>query len=78
MPFPQPTRDPVNVLSYYLLDAASVLAVEALNVQPSDDILDMCAGNIPSLGPSVFGASAYLSAKQHLAARVLPFSNDSI
>ena len=36
--FPHPTDN-----SYYLLDAASVLAVQALDVQPDHKVLDLCA-----------------------------------
>ncbi|KAM9379383.1 5-cytosine rRNA methyltransferase NSUN4 [Phaethornis superciliosus] len=35
--------DTLGLLSYYLMDAASVLPVLALNVQPDDFVLDLCA-----------------------------------
>ncbi|KFQ17195.1 5-methylcytosine rRNA methyltransferase NSUN4, partial [Merops nubicus] len=35
--------DALGLLSYYLLDAASLLPVLALNVQPGDFVLDLCA-----------------------------------
>ncbi|NXG61587.1 NSUN4 methyltransferase, partial [Hemiprocne comata] len=35
--------DPLGLLSYYLMDAASLLPVLALNVQPGDFVLDLCA-----------------------------------
>ncbi|XP_030063178.1 5-cytosine rRNA methyltransferase NSUN4 [Microcaecilia unicolor] len=35
--------DSLGLLSYYLMDAASILPVLALNVQPGDDVLDLCA-----------------------------------
>nr|XP_056700402.1 5-methylcytosine rRNA methyltransferase NSUN4 [Euleptes europaea] len=35
--------DTLGILGYYLLDAASVLPVLALNVQPGDFVLDLCA-----------------------------------
>ncbi|XP_061488856.1 5-methylcytosine rRNA methyltransferase NSUN4 isoform X2 [Rhineura floridana] len=35
--------DILGILGYYLLDAASVLPVLALNVQPDDLVLDLCA-----------------------------------
>ncbi|XP_042321990.1 5-methylcytosine rRNA methyltransferase NSUN4 [Sceloporus undulatus] len=35
--------DVIGILGYYLLDAASVLPVLALNVQPGDLVLDLCA-----------------------------------
>ncbi|NXD80415.1 NSUN4 methyltransferase, partial [Halcyon senegalensis] len=39
-----PTRpDILGLFSYYLLDAASLLPVLALNVQPDDFVLDLCA-----------------------------------
>ncbi|KAL7750791.1 hypothetical protein RI367_003748 [Sorochytrium milnesiophthora] len=41
MPFPRPERDIRNLYNYYLMDAASMMAVEALDVQPGEDILDM-------------------------------------
>ncbi|KAI4886041.1 hypothetical protein NFI96_028421, partial [Prochilodus magdalenae] len=41
----KPARpDSDGLLSYYLLDAASVLPVLALDVQPGDTVLDLCAG----------------------------------
>ncbi|XP_062844068.1 5-methylcytosine rRNA methyltransferase NSUN4 isoform X2 [Trichomycterus rosablanca] len=33
-----------GLLGYYLLDAASILPVLALDVQPGDSVLDLCAG----------------------------------
>nr|XP_005993600.1 PREDICTED: 5-methylcytosine rRNA methyltransferase NSUN4 [Latimeria chalumnae] len=39
-----PTRpDGLGILGYYLMDAASVLPVLALNVQPGHTVLDLCA-----------------------------------
>ncbi|XP_035189105.1 5-methylcytosine rRNA methyltransferase NSUN4 [Oxyura jamaicensis] len=35
--------DSLGLLSYYLMDAASLLPVLALNVQPDDFVLDLCA-----------------------------------
>ncbi|XP_060629421.2 5-methylcytosine rRNA methyltransferase NSUN4 isoform X2 [Anolis sagrei] len=35
--------DVIGILGYYLLDAASVLPVLALNIQPNDLVLDLCA-----------------------------------
>ncbi|KAM9439408.1 5-cytosine rRNA methyltransferase NSUN4 [Clarias gariepinus] len=41
----KPARpDSAGLLSYYLLDAASVLPVLALDVQPGHTVLDLCAG----------------------------------
>ncbi|NWW93824.1 NSUN4 methyltransferase, partial [Rhynochetos jubatus] len=40
----RPARpDALGLLDYYLMDAASILPVLALNVQPSDLVLDLCA-----------------------------------
>ncbi|NXD40534.1 NSUN4 methyltransferase, partial [Copsychus sechellarum] len=40
----RPARpDALGLLDYYLLDAASLLPVLALNVQPDDFVLDLCA-----------------------------------
>lgn len=41
--FPRAKPDALGILGYYLLDAASVLPVLALNVQPNDLVLDLCA-----------------------------------
>lgn len=38
-----PVKDSTGVCSYYLMDAASVLAVEALGVRKGDKVLDLCA-----------------------------------
>lgn len=40
---PPPERDIHNLSIYYLLDAASVLVTEALDVSPNDHVLDLCA-----------------------------------
>ncbi|XP_029157751.1 5-methylcytosine rRNA methyltransferase NSUN4 [Nylanderia fulva] len=42
-PFPSPKNGSTGVLDYYLLDGASVLPVLALDLQPGDVVLDMCA-----------------------------------
>ncbi|KAI9202620.1 S-adenosyl-L-methionine-dependent methyltransferase [Polychytrium aggregatum] len=42
-PFPSPMKDMSNICSHYLLDAASVLVTEALEICESDRVLDMCA-----------------------------------
>uniref|UniRef100_A0A8C4V237 5-cytosine rRNA methyltransferase NSUN4 n=1 Tax=Falco tinnunculus TaxID=100819 RepID=A0A8C4V237_FALTI len=40
----RPARpDVLGLLDYYLMDAASLLPVLALNVQPDDSVLDLCA-----------------------------------
>ncbi|KAI5081462.1 hypothetical protein GOP47_0004645 [Adiantum capillus-veneris] len=41
--FPHPERDDKNVYTCYLLDAALVLATEALDLSPEDRVLDLCA-----------------------------------
>ncbi|XP_029659923.1 5-methylcytosine rRNA methyltransferase NSUN4 isoform X1 [Formica exsecta] len=41
--FPSPKKGSTGVLDYYLLDGASVLPTLALDLQPGDVILDMCA-----------------------------------
>ncbi|XP_014482859.1 PREDICTED: 5-methylcytosine rRNA methyltransferase NSUN4 [Dinoponera quadriceps] len=41
--FPPPKKGSTNVLDYYLLDGASILPVLALDLQPGDAVLDMCA-----------------------------------
>lgn len=43
MPFPSPANDFHGVKTHYLLDAASVLATEALDIRPNDKVLDTCA-----------------------------------
>lgn len=41
--FPPPRGDGSGLLEHYLLDGASLLAVEALRVGPTDVVLDVCA-----------------------------------
>ncbi|KAM4720747.1 5-cytosine rRNA methyltransferase NSUN4 [Rhinophrynus dorsalis] len=41
--FPQARSDPFGHLEYYLMDAASLLPVLALNIQPGHSVLDLCA-----------------------------------
>lgn len=43
LPFPPPSKDMKNLTNYYLLDAASVLATEALDIEPGHVVLDMCS-----------------------------------
>ncbi|GAB5587006.1 hypothetical protein Unana1_01906 [Umbelopsis nana] len=43
LPFPSPTKDMKNLTNYYLLDAASVLATVALDIEPGHVVLDMCS-----------------------------------
>lgn len=41
--FPSPRKGSTGVSDYYLLDGASVLPIFALDLQPGDAVLDMCA-----------------------------------
>lgn len=41
--FPRPSLAKTGLLDYYLLDAASILPVVALNLVPNDYVLDLCA-----------------------------------
>jgi len=41
--FPPPTRDDRFLTVYYPLDPSSLLAVQALRLQPDDHVLDLCA-----------------------------------
>ncbi|XP_046565410.1 5-methylcytosine rRNA methyltransferase NSUN4-like [Haliotis rubra] len=41
--FPAPKLDSTNLVGYYLLDASSILPVIALDLQPHDSVLDLCA-----------------------------------
>ncbi|XP_050393189.1 5-methylcytosine rRNA methyltransferase NSUN4 [Patella vulgata] len=41
--FPPPKPDPAGLLGYYMLDAASILPVIALDIKPNDKVLDLCA-----------------------------------
>ncbi|XP_062581431.1 5-methylcytosine rRNA methyltransferase NSUN4-like [Saccostrea cucullata] len=41
--FPSPKMKRGNVLGYYLMDAASLLPVIALDIQEGDSVLDLCA-----------------------------------
>ncbi|ORY41079.1 S-adenosyl-L-methionine-dependent methyltransferase [Rhizoclosmatium globosum] len=42
-PFPPPKMDMGGVKTHYLMDLASVVATEGLDLQPGDTVLDMCA-----------------------------------
>ncbi|XP_046405694.1 5-methylcytosine rRNA methyltransferase NSUN4 isoform X2 [Ischnura elegans] len=42
--YPHPSRGKAGVYNYYLLDAASILPVLALDITNGDRVLDMCAG----------------------------------
>lgn len=41
--FPSPKKGSTGVSDYYLLDGASILPILALDLQPGDTVLDMCA-----------------------------------
>ncbi|XP_077300655.1 5-methylcytosine rRNA methyltransferase l(2)10685 [Arctopsyche grandis] len=41
--FPEPKRGITGVYDYYLMDGASILPILALDLQPGDRVLDMCA-----------------------------------
>ncbi|KAF0496450.1 S-adenosyl-L-methionine-dependent methyltransferase [Gigaspora margarita] len=41
--FKQPEKDENGILNYYLLDAASIMVVKALDLNVNDVILDLCA-----------------------------------
>mgnify|MGYP006279495579 CR=1 FL=1 len=41
--FPRPETNAAGIKPYYLLDAASVVAGRALDAEPGDRVLDMCA-----------------------------------
>lgn len=41
--FPQPEKTHHGYMNYYLLDAASILPVEALDIQPGEKVVDLCA-----------------------------------
>jgi 16S rRNA C967 or C1407 C5-methylase (RsmB/RsmF family) len=41
--FPQPEKTEEGYTNYYLMDAASVLPVEALDLHPGEKVVDLCA-----------------------------------
>ncbi|CAI2169148.1 2822_t:CDS:2 [Funneliformis geosporum] len=41
--FPKPKKDEHNILNVYHLDLASIMVTKALDVQPGDIVLDLCA-----------------------------------
>lgn len=41
--FPQPEKTEEGYLNYYLMDAASILPVEALDLKPGEKVVDLCA-----------------------------------
>lgn len=41
--FPTPSLTEEGYMNYYLMDAASILPVEALEIQPGEKVVDLCA-----------------------------------
>lgn len=41
--FPPPEKTDMGYMNYYLMDAASVLPVEALDLHPGEKVVDLCA-----------------------------------
>ena len=41
--FPQPEKTEEGYVNYYLMDAASILPVEALDLHPGEKVVDLCA-----------------------------------
>ncbi len=41
--FPHPEKTEEGFLNYYLMDAASILPVEALDIRPGERVVDLCA-----------------------------------
>lgn len=41
--FPQPEKTEAGYTNYYLMDAASILPVEALDLHPGERVVDLCA-----------------------------------
>ncbi len=41
--FPKPKKDEQDLLNVYHLDFASIMVTKALNIQPNDIVLDLCA-----------------------------------
>ncbi len=41
--FPQPEKTDEGYYNYYLMDAASILPVEALDLKPGEKVVDLCA-----------------------------------
>jgi 16S rRNA C967 or C1407 C5-methylase (RsmB/RsmF family) len=41
--FPQPEKTEEGYMNYYLMDAASILPVEALDISPGEKVVDLCA-----------------------------------
>ncbi|XP_012288195.1 5-methylcytosine rRNA methyltransferase NSUN4 [Orussus abietinus] len=64
--FKSPKKGSTGVLDYYLLDGGSILPVLALDLQPGDNVLDMCAAP----------GGKFLASLQTLLPRVI-VANDS-
>lgn len=41
--FPHPEKTTLGYMNYYLMDAASIMAVEALDPRPGERVVDLCA-----------------------------------
>jgi 5-methylcytosine rRNA methyltransferase NSUN4 len=41
--FPQPEKTEEGYVNYYLMDAASILPTEALDIRPGEKVVDLCA-----------------------------------
>jgi 16S rRNA C967 or C1407 C5-methylase (RsmB/RsmF family) len=41
--FPQPEKTEAGYVNYYLMDAASILPIEALDLHPGERVVDLCA-----------------------------------
>jgi 16S rRNA C967 or C1407 C5-methylase (RsmB/RsmF family) len=67
--FPPPTKDTRGLSDYYILDAASVLATEVLQVQPNDRVLDLCAAP----GGKTLAILQRLSSFGHLTSNEMAF-----
>lgn len=61
---PKPPQDDFQVRGYYLMDLASALVVEQLNVGPFDRVLDLCAAP----GGKSIAIAQFLSPDGHLTA----------
>ncbi|XP_006267409.2 5-methylcytosine rRNA methyltransferase NSUN4 isoform X1 [Alligator mississippiensis] len=69
--FPPARPDTVGILGYYLMDAASLLPVLALNVQPGHLVLDLCAApGGKTLALLQTGCCRHLTAKDISVSRI--------
>ncbi|KXN70436.1 S-adenosyl-L-methionine-dependent methyltransferase [Conidiobolus coronatus NRRL 28638] len=66
-PFPSPQQDEQGVFTHYLLDAASLLPVQALNIENHHDVLDLCAapgGKSVAIGQYLLGGTGSLHSNE--------------